>query len=47
MVPQLSAVLISCNQSIKRIISFTKKLFKTDINCFCIQNLLLEKSPII
>ncbi len=40
-VPHLSAVLklISCNHSITRIISFTKKRFKTEINCFCIRTL--------
>ncbi len=34
-----SAVLISCNHSIKRLISFTKKPFKSEISSFCIWTL--------
>ncbi len=35
-VPQWSAVLISRNHSITRLISFTKNRFKSEINSFCI-----------
>jgi hypothetical protein len=35
-VPRWSSVLISCNHSITRLMSFTKKRFISEINSFCI-----------